>query len=79
MKLNLDNSIRVWKVKITLEGSAIDISGMFVRICKVFISIQTFLRLAPKKIDRKIFKETVPVTVFPAKEATDYNIIAEAM
>jgi len=37
------------------------------------------LRLAPKKIDRKIFKDTVPVTVFPPKVATDYKIIAEAM
>jgi len=65
-------------VKTTFEGSPIDMRGILVRICKVFISIHTFLRLAPKKIDKKMFMETAPVTVFPATEATDCNIKAEA-
>jgi hypothetical protein len=46
-------------------------SGMFTRICSVFISIHTFFRETPRNKDRIRFIETVPVTVLPADSTTD--------
>ena len=63
----------VWNMKRTLEGSVSVMSGMFTRICSVFISIHTFFRETPRNKDRIRFIETAPVTALPADSTTDWS------
>ena len=50
-------------------------SGIFTRICRVFMSIQTFFSETPKKAERIKFDVTAPVIAFPAFSTTDWRRI----
>jgi hypothetical protein len=57
----------------TLEGRVTLMSGIFTRICRVFMSIQTFFSETPKKAERIKFVDTAPVIAFPAFSTTDWR------
>jgi hypothetical protein len=60
-----------------LEGKLIPIKGILFNICSVFSNPQTRFRDAPKKRDKKRFRDTAEVTVDTEASAEEFRVLAE--